>query len=358
MRQNFFLCTMQADYIILGQGICGTLLSYTLLQAGASVVVIDAPQPFTASKVASGLMNPVTGKRYVPSWINEQLMPVAFDMYRELEVLLGAQLIKPMTVLDFFATAQQQQLFEDRITQTDYLQLTSETVWREQFNFHYGVGEVYPCYLVDLQQLLSGWRKHLQHQQLLIEDTFSWEDCTVLADKIIYNDITAQKIICCEGTAGFKNPYFSKLPFTQNKGEVLIAAIKDLPPTHIYQQGIKIVPWREDQFWIGSSFDWKFTDVQPTEAFRKQVELQLGNWLKLPYKITDHWAATRPTTVEYKPFVGLHPAYPTVGIFNGMGTKGCSLAPYFARQLTGHLLDNTEILPEAAVQRFAKVLQR
>lgn len=175
---------------------------------------------------------------------------------------------------------------------------------------------------------------------------------------IIYNGITAQKIICCEGTVGYDNPYFAALPYTQNKGEVIIASIPQLPRTHIFQQGIKIVPWQDDLFWIGSSFEWNFTDDRPTEKFRRQTEAHLKNWLKPPYIIEDHFAATRPTTVEYKPFAGLHPLYPSIGVLNGMGTKGCSLAPYFARQMTSYLLEGKEILPEASINRFNRILSR
>ena len=39
-----------------------------------------------------------------------------------------------------------------------------------------------------------------------------------------------------------------------------------------------------------------------------------------------------------------------------MGSKGCSLAPFFARQLADHLLYQKEITPEADVKRFTKTL--
>ena len=55
----------QADYIVLGQGISGSFLSYYLIKAGKKVLVIDESKPFTASKIASGVINPVTGRRVV-----------------------------------------------------------------------------------------------------------------------------------------------------------------------------------------------------------------------------------------------------------------------------------------------------
>jgi len=62
--------------------------------------------------------------------------------------------------------------------------------------------------------------------------------------------------------------------------------------------------------------------------------------------------------LERRPFVGLHPANPKVGILNGMGTKGCSLAPYFAKQLAEQLIFDKPISAEANINRFTKILMR
>ena len=78
----------------------------------------------------------------------------------------------------------------------------------------------------------------------------------------------------------------------------------------------------------------------------------------MPFKIIDHLASVRPATLERKPFVGIHPLQDKIGILNGMGTKGCSLAPFFARQLVNHLLNNEPIMADANVQRFKKTLSR
>ena len=47
-----------------------------------------------------------------------------------------------------------------------------------------------------------------------------------------------------------------------------------------------------------------------------------------------------------------------IGILNGMGTKGCSLAPYFARQLVDNLKGEGIINPLADINRFEKILNR
>lgn len=59
---------VQTDYIIVGQGLAGSLIALNLLRRGKSVRVIDDGHKHAASKVAAGLINPITGRRHVLTW--------------------------------------------------------------------------------------------------------------------------------------------------------------------------------------------------------------------------------------------------------------------------------------------------
>ena len=114
----------------------------------------------------------------------------------------------------------------------------------------------------------------------------------------------------------------------------------------------------EDLFWVGSNYQWEFENTEPSEKFYSATNDLLRHWLKKPFEILAHKAALRPATIERRPFVGFHPQWPALGIFNGMGTKGASLAPFFAHQLTQHLVYNFPIAPEADVYRFQRILSK
>ena len=149
------------------------------------------------------------------------------------------------------------------------------------------------------------------------------------------------------------------LPFAPNKGEILLVEIPDLPAHHIYKKGMMLAPLvTPGQWWIGSNYAWEFDNANPTDEFRQTTEQLLKEWLKMPFRIINHRSGIRPATLERRPFVGLHPLHPTIGILNGMGAKGCSLAPFFARQLVYHLLYNKSLNPEADITRFQKILSR
>lgn len=349
---------MQTEYLIIGQGICGTLLSYLLAKEGKEVMVLDQPRPNSSSRVASGVINPVTGKRVVKTWMIDELLPVATALYHKMEEELHCSILNECMITEIFARREEDETFRQRAEEYDNLRIKDGAEMGEYFHFHYGVGEISPAYLVDIGNMMDQWREVLKSRNRLIEDELLYTDLQIGDKDILYKSLKAEKVIFCEGAAGGSNPYFSLLPFSRNKGEAIIASIPGLPRNCIYKQGIKIVPWKEDLFWVGSSFEWSFDDVEPTEVFRQRVESHLQYWLKLPYKIIEQVAAERPTTVEYKPFVGMHPKFSNIGILNGMGTKGCSLAPYFAGQLARHLVYGEDIMPEVNVHRYARILSR
>ena len=56
------------DFIVVGQGIAGTLMAWNLHLAGKKVLIIDDHHSGSSSLVAAGIVNPITGKNYVTSW--------------------------------------------------------------------------------------------------------------------------------------------------------------------------------------------------------------------------------------------------------------------------------------------------
>jgi glycine/D-amino acid oxidase-like deaminating enzyme len=350
---------MQADVLIIGQGICGTMLSWYLRKEGKTFMVIDNGDHSTSSKIAAGVINPVTGRRYVTTWMIADLMVFAKDVYERMGEYLDSNFIFEKSIIDFFPSQQMGNAFIDRIATDDsYLHsYPDQNYFNPFFNYEFGCGEISPAYTVNMGLLLASWRKELIESNSFTETEFDHTQLELKNGRVTYGDIEAEKIIFCDGIKSMGYPWFELLPFAPNKGEVLVIEAEGLSNAHIFKKGMVIAPLPvENTYWVGSNYQWEFSDDQPSENFYKQTTSLLGNWLKVPYKVLFHKAAIRPATLERRPFVGFHPHFPQIGILNGMGTKGASLAPWFAYQLSQHIVYNYPISDEASIHRFSRIL--
>ena len=79
-----------------------------------SVLVIDDADKFSASKLASGLINPVTGRRVVTTWMADELLPFAWNEYNAIGNKLNQQFIQQKNILAFPSAPDLLEAFEKR----------------------------------------------------------------------------------------------------------------------------------------------------------------------------------------------------------------------------------------------------
>lgn len=349
----------KVDYLIIGQGLVGTWLSYYVLQAGKTCMVVNDSHTAAASQVASGVINPVTGRRIVQTWMIDTFLPFALKAYTDLGAQLNANIVKEASVVLIHPSLQMQESFEYRYEHENvYLQKNNASDFEACMYTPFGTGQINQTIWIDLNLMITGWRQQLINNTQYIDAKFDIADLQITNEGVSWNEIQANRILFCDGIASMENPYFKMLPFAPNKGEALIVEIKDLPNQAIYKNNMTIVPWKDQLFWVGSNYEWEFKDANPSMDFRNKMETALRQLLKIPFNVVDHIAGIRPANQERRPFVGLHPSYPAIGICNGMGTKGCSLAPYFAHQLIAHCEQGSPIHPEASLERFEQILKK
>ena len=108
------------DVVIVGQGLAGTVLAWTLRPR--RVLVIDREDSVTSSKIAAGLMTPITGKRLAvsPRLGDEWRVAVAF--YRRIEAETGGRFFHEGPAVRIFADTSERELFEKRSFSGSWLQ--------------------------------------------------------------------------------------------------------------------------------------------------------------------------------------------------------------------------------------------
>lgn len=350
--------TRDYDLIIVGQGIAGTLLHHELSERGKQILVIDKGHEEAASAVASGLINPITGRKYVKSWMFDELDPQLRATYQELGKVLSQNFIKDHKIVRALSSIKEENLWHSKSAIPSYEKYFAEEVddseYRELINGAVSFGEVAGGSKVDLRSLITAYREMLiQNDQILVEQ-FQYDKLTHFdSEKWEYREgVTSDKIVFCEGWQLRKNPFFDKLGQEAAKGEVLIVKLPKVRITRSIKKKIFITPLTGELYWVGSTYEWEFEDARPTKAKKQYLIDALDEMYEGEYEIVDQWAGVRPTTLDRRPLLGHHPEHKSMYLFNGLGTKGASLAPYWAMQMAAFILDDMTLAPEVDLSRF------
>jgi len=346
----------KVDYLIVGQGIAGSLLAYELGQAGRRVLVLNEEKENTSSNKAAGIYNPITGRKFVKTWLADELFPGLEGYYLGLEQTLGAHFIHPMSIYRPFFNFEEQNDWSVKASEAEYAPFVKEL--RAKSMQLPGVidpvgGLVLDlCGYVNLPIMLRHLKKYFLDKGAYRAEVFQYDQMTINEREVTYKDIVAEKVIFCEGPMAVNNPYWGWLPFKLVKGEIL-EIDSPLPTDLILNRGVFVLP-KNGHFSVGSTYDHAQLDYEPSESGIKNLKDRLGKLYQGEYAVVSESAGVRPATFDRRPLIGFHQDLPRIGIFNGFGTKGVSLVPYFARQLVNYLNGDGVIIPEVNVSRAIK----
>ncbi|MGZ3904174.1 MAG: NAD(P)/FAD-dependent oxidoreductase, partial [Bacteroidia bacterium] len=334
------------DFILTGQGLAGSILALELLKAGKSILVVDEPSMSSCSKAAGGIYNPVVFKRLTQSWMAERTLPYMLEFFDEAEKLFGKKLVYPTKIAKVFANENEEDLWKKKaanelaevIDKKIYSATTDETLAFVNGNYSFVTAGGY----VDVPGFLALTKKYLLEKGALVNEVFDFNSFSENENGVQYKNVLAGKIIFCQGHLSVSNPYFSNVKFKPAKGEVLTIYCEKLNATSVVTKDIFILPLAEKHtFKIGATYDWDDLTDTPTQKAKHSLEEKLKQFMSHSYRIIDHQAGVRPSTIDRRPAIGFNPGHKNIGIFNGFGTKSVMLAPWFAKHFC-RFMDNKE----------------
>jgi glycine/D-amino acid oxidase-like deaminating enzyme len=343
------------DFLIVGSGLAGSLLANELLNYGQKILVFEDPSIKSSSMVAGGMVNPVTGKYLAKTWLIEELFGLLFDYYRGLELDFKASFFHQTGLFRPFPNEESKINFLNQIEKhqlKDYIKVLEDTsAFSPHFEANLGGMFTEKAGWLDVPILLTKIKEKLKSNDSFNAGKFDHIRLKIENEGFYYEDIFAEKMIFCEGFNVINNPFFSWLPFNPVKGETLLGTIKDYAILPIVNQGKWIMPLGGDKVRVGATYSWHELDFENTEKGKEELLFNVEKVLKTEFEVTSQQAGVRPSTKDRRPILGKHPAYKNMYIFNGLGTKGVSLAPYFVKQLLDFIFQQKDINPEANIER-------
>jgi glycine oxidase len=346
---------MGNSYIVVGKGLAGSILAYELLKQGHTVTIIDSDSGASSSRVAAGIYHPLVFKRTTLTWKYEVLFDFLEEYYPELEKELGGTFYNPMPYLRYFASQGERENWLKFMADDEYKSFLGDVVDEspiEGVTSTFGVGLVKRSGWVNTNSLLDCFEIHFIEKEILIVDKFDYNLIQFIGDKVAYKHLVADKIIFAEGYGITQNPYFSHLPLKATKGQVLTVEVDGLAEDNIINRKVFVMPQGYKQFKVGSTYEWEWEHEEPTPELRLDLETKLASLVYLPFEVKEHQAGVRPSVHDRRPLIGLHPQHPQLAVFNGMGSKGVMIAPYFAKGFVSYLNSSGELDKEIDIKRF------
>lgn len=346
----------KTKYLIIGQGLAGTSLAHHFAMNNIDFLILDNNKNSTSSKVAPGVCNPVVFKRHTPTWKATETFDYLNNFYSQISTLLNEQLFSNINILVRINEKDKADFWRKK-AKSDKLNKYMSPELLPNLDYDYlnqgiGYGMITGSGLLDTNTYLNKSKTYFETNNNYIEDTFNYDNLIVNKHSITYKDIQAQHIIFCEGYNSISNPYFFYLQFKLTKGEIITVKIDDFSVNEILKVGIGVIPRGNNIFTIGATYDWHDITATPSQHAKTFLSEKLSDFLNRDYEIISHQAGIRPTVKDRRPLLGTHPEYTNMHIFNGLGTKGVALSPYFSEQMFSYL-ENGELLDtEVNINRF------
>lgn len=341
------------DLLIVGQGLAGTMLSHFALKRNLSFRIIDFHNPNAASNVASGVVNPITGRKMLKTWLADTVIPFAKNTYLDIENKLGVPLIEQLPILKVFSSQEDVATWNKNKLDVEYKNYLGNIIdcANRNINSKYGVGQINETFWLDTKILIKAYKTYFLQNNRLENAKFNFDEL-VIENYINYKNINYKNIIFCEGYQVINNPFFNFIPIKTAKGEQLRIKAEELKINSIINKNIFIIPAQNDEYYVGSNYIWNDMDEKVTVDGKNEILQKLEKTIHCPYTILEEKAGIRPTIKDRRPAIGRHKTYKNVYVFNGLGTKGISLSPYFAEHLLSHITSNEPLLDEINVARF------
>ena len=342
--------------MIIGQGIAGSMIAFELYKRAVSFDIINKTDYNSSSHVAAGLYNPITGRKMVKTWNADKVFSGLEHYYEELERFLRIKFLNSSGIYRPFFSLEEQNDWQGRLGDGGFEAFVEEVKSgkssNEQIKDRFGGLYLKNAGYVNTTKMLEAFKKFYIRLGAYQELDFDFGELLEKEDSFGYGGSSYKKVIFCEGNNVRNNPYFKWLPLRPVKGEILDVNI-DYKESFILNRGVFMLPETTEGYSrVGSTYDNHRLDHEPTMEGLQYLTDKLGAIYTRRFDLVKHRAGIRPATLDRKPFMGRHPVKKELTIFNGLGTKGVSLAVYYAKQFAEYLMNEKPIDDEVNIERF------
>lgn len=283
---------------VVGFGLAGACVALELQRIGHGVRVVEDGVG-GSTRVAAGLVNPVTGQNFQVGQEFGEAWEVAERFYHS----LSDEIYQSLPIVRLWKGEKDRAKFEKK---REGLAGFVESINDEGVTWNVG-----------------GWldcRKFLEVARArFLREGGDWG-----------NEVRGEEAIWCTGARGLMSDEFSGVEHRSAKGEILTVRIPGWGEGRILNRSGWLIPIGGECYRVGATYDWDGLESGPTAKGREQVEVILRSFTQRRYEVIDHVAGVRPIIQRSEPVVCYEKG--KGWMVNGLGSKGVVYAPRLARR--------------------------
>ena len=289
------------------------------------------------------------------SWKATDLLPSADNFYSQVEHILGQSIRRHHNIVKIFNSIEDENNWMVKKNSAAYKEYFGDVkkISIPEVSTPFGVGIVNSIGHLDTNLYLNLSKNFFKDNGIhFVEESF---DHNSIEDQT-YRQFEFSRIIFCEGFGLKQNPFFNYLPLNGTHGDTLIIKTKSYNFDGVLNKNMYVLPLGDHKYKLGASINWEKKEAEITEAGKNVLLERLRGFAQFNFEIVGQQAGIRPTVIDRRPLLGTHYKHTELVVFNGLGTKGVMLAPYFSHHLIEHLFEDKPINDEVNITRFEKYL--
>ena len=243
------------DYLIVGQGLAGSIVAWLLIREGGRVIIADSQPESAASRTAAGIINPVTGRRWVKTPYVDICLPAARRLYDAFEQQFERPFFHEKGFLRVLRSEADCAVMHRRVADVGYARYLGDYLTAGSsgypLNDPWGCVEQWGGGYLDTESLLDVLNRWFQERRCLVNEPFVFEDLDLEEMPLRWCGRPIHRIVFCEGARAVNNPWFRWLPFQLSKGDILTLATDSPMPRHIINREQWLLPIDDGIFKFG-----------------------------------------------------------------------------------------------------------
>ena len=325
--------------LIIGQGIAGSVLAWSLHWEDKTVQVLDRGRNISASRIAAGLITPFTGRRLSKAGDFDESAAVAKKFYQRVEQETGALLFNEEPAVRFFFDEAERDFFlkERYETHRSEIELISEENGGVKGFRMLRAARLRVTEFLEVTQAFFTAKGGFHEVDLDLANDI---EVTEHGVQIRKQGLTVEELYFCQGYQPEENPWFPGIPDAPARGEILRLDIPGRTTKEVVHRGFWLAPATDrrkdssaNEYLLGATYDREDLDENETQSGRDELLLGLKEITTESYRVIGHYSAIRAGMKTRRPVAARHAEYPHVAIMNGMGSKASLMAPITAQRL-------------------------